>query len=356
MKRGVLRGLRSAGAFSRAANSSWRQERLLILCYHGVSISDEHEWNDSLYITPRRFEQRMEILKKGGYSVLPLGEAIERIRTRSLPARSVALTFDDGTSDFYLEAYPILKSYGFPATVYLTTYYCNYNKPVFTVFCSYLLWKGRHKILDRGEFTGLEQPIDLATPQNRNDAFQAILNYAYRRHLSGEAENSLMQDLAHHLGLSYEDLVRERILHIMRPEDISELISAGIDIQLHTHRHRVPRQQDLFAREIEENRAWILKLGGKPAVHFCYPSGEYHDEFLPWLRQLGVVSATTCVPGLATRRCDPLLLPRLVDVSALCDLEFEGWLSGVASFIPSRRETGRFKGLGRHGRKMAFDK
>ena len=47
-KLSVLRVLRAAGLYSFALRSRWRRERLVILCYHGVSIADEHEWDGAL--------------------------------------------------------------------------------------------------------------------------------------------------------------------------------------------------------------------------------------------------------------------------------------------------------------------
>ena len=55
----------------------------------------------------------------------------------------MSITFDDGTYDFYKQAYPIVKRYGFPVTVYQTTYYSDRGLPVFNLICSYLLWKRR---------------------------------------------------------------------------------------------------------------------------------------------------------------------------------------------------------------------
>ncbi len=336
MKRALLKGMRGARVFELFAGSRWRRDRLLILCYHGVSLLDEHEWDDALYISPGLFESRMATLKNGGYSVLPLGEALARLRAGSLPNRSVTITFDDGVWDFYHQAYPILKKYGFPATVYLTTYYCNYNRPVFTVFCSYLLWKARGKTVEANPSLGLEQKPDLGAAEGRERASEAIVAFANRHGLSGQARDELARELALYLGLPYDELVQKRILHIMRPDEVSELASAGIGFELHTHRHRAPQQQSLFEREIEDNRMWIQKMTGKTAVHFCYPSGESRSEFFPWLQQLGVLSATTCIPGFATSQSDPFLLPRLVDVTSLSDVEFEGWLAGVSSFFPRR--------------------
>jgi len=117
IKLAALGVLRSSGVVTLVPNSRWRQERLLILCYHGISLEDEHLWRPRLYVEPQKMEQRLECLKKGKFSILPLGEALQQLRSGSLPPRSVALTFDDGTYDFFRQAYPLLRSYGFPATV-----------------------------------------------------------------------------------------------------------------------------------------------------------------------------------------------------------------------------------------------
>jgi len=73
------------------------------------------------------------------------------------------------------------------------------------------------------------------------------------------------------------------------------------------------------------------------ARHFCYPSGVYRSEFLPWLREAGVQTATTCDPGLASSRTEPLLLPRLVDTSNLSALDVEGWMAGMSAFFMPRK-------------------
>jgi hypothetical protein len=59
-------------------------------------------------------------------------------------------------------------------------------------------------------------------------------------------------------------------------------------------------------------------------------------EWLPWLAEAGVRSATTGVPGLASPSANPLLLPRLVDSAHLSAVEFQAWLSGVGALLPRR--------------------
>ena len=80
-------------------------------------------------------------------------------------------------------------------------------------------------------------------------------------------------------------------------------------------------------------------------VHFCYPSGDYERMFLPWLADQGVISATTCDPGLASVRSEPLLLPRFIDTTGQTALEFESWLTGVGAMLSLGATTAAFRNL-----------
>jgi peptidoglycan/xylan/chitin deacetylase (PgdA/CDA1 family) len=68
------------------------------------------------------FDQQMRYLKENGYRVISLGELLNFLKYRqALPKRSVAITIDDGYSSAYDIAYPILKRYGFTATLFIYT-------------------------------------------------------------------------------------------------------------------------------------------------------------------------------------------------------------------------------------------
>ncbi len=338
LKQSLLLLTRSLGVMAAVASSRWRRRRLLILCYHGISLDDEHEWDPSLYMSPEQFRARLHRLRAGGYTVLLLDEAVRKLREGRLPPRAVAITFDDGHHDFHERALPILREFGIPVTVYLTTYYCLDQRAVFDMVCGYILWKGRDRIVDGEPFTGAAGPMRLVTEADRRAACDRIHAQVRDRGLSAADKDALAARLAGALGVDWERIRSRRILHIMTPDEVREAAVAGVDIQLHTHRHRTPREPDAFAREIRDNRAAVaeLALPGKPAVHFCYPSGDTDPRFLPWLRDEGVRTATTCEAGLAAPHHDPLLLPRVIDVSTLSDVEFEGWLSGLSSALPRR--------------------
>jgi peptidoglycan/xylan/chitin deacetylase (PgdA/CDA1 family) len=338
VKLAALGMLRSSGAFKLVANSRWRQERLLILCYHGTSLEDEHQWRPALYIRPQTLERRFESLKKGQFAVLPLGDALQRLHSGTLPARSVALTFDDGAYDFFRQAYPLLKHYGFPATVYQTTYYTSFERPVFNLICSYMLWMRRGEIIADGRHLGLPEPLDLRTSLTRLSVMRSLLEIASRENRTGLQKDNLAAQLAGILKIDYDELRAKRILQLMNGSELQEIVKNGIDVQLHTHRHRVPADEALFRKEIQDNRSTIHELTATRPVHFCYPSGIYHAAFLPWLREEGVVSATTCDAGLASPHSDNLLLPRFIDHENRSQSEFESWTTGVGDLLAFRRK------------------
>jgi peptidoglycan/xylan/chitin deacetylase (PgdA/CDA1 family) len=335
-KRGALYLLNGSGVSRLVRGSAWRGSRLLILCYHGISLADEHEWDSSLYMSPSDFDGRLRSIQRSGCAVLPLGDALEQLFANNLREPTVALTFDDGLYDFSQRAYPRLERYGYPATVYLTTYYSEHQQPVFPSYCSYLLWQGRGTVLDAAGITGAREQWNLASGTVRTRALGAIITFAEQERLSAEEKTALARTIAERLGVDHQALVAKRILHLLNAREVGELAAKGVDFQLHTHRHYTPPDRALFLREIRDNRERIRGMTGVEPTHFCYPSGVHGPECLRWLADAGVISATTTEPGLASSRAHPLLLPRLVDTGNVTSAEFEAWLDGVGALLPRR--------------------
>jgi len=336
LKQITLSSLKRVGAFDLLSLTSWRRERLLILCYHGISLEDEHEWYPGLYLTPELFRTRMESLERERCTVVSLQDGVKGLYNGTLPRKSVAITFDDGFHDFHELAFPVLRQHGFPATVYQTTYYTGNRFPVFNLMLDYLFWRAGNRTLDARPL-GIPLTFDL---EQRGRAVDAIERYAFERNYSAAEKDGLAARIADQLDIDYESLRRRRLLHLMTAEQLREVSLAGMEVELHTHRHRTPMDEDLFVREIRDNREALRRYTGTGPLHFCYPSGVHREEFLPWLNEEGVLSATTCDTGMATRSSDRLQLPRLLDGQQIPQQEFESWLAGWSALLP-RRSTDR---------------
>ena len=334
VKTTAMKALRAAGVYSVSATSARRRSRLLILCYHGISLSDEHDWLGFLFISPERFRQRLTCLRDAKANVLPLGEALTRLGNGTLPERSVVITFDDGFYDFKHHAVPMLAEFGFPCTLYFTTYYSGLPFPIINLALDYLMWKCGREAVDVPEASGGFRTLQmrswpLRTWMERQQAKVAFLDYFAAKGLGTIEKNDFARSLSTQFGIDYEALLRSRYGQIMTGDEAAQVARAGIDIQLHTHRHRTPLVRELFVRELRDNEARIEEITGKTPRHFCYPSGHSDPAFLPWLQEFGVQSATTCQRGLASPSDNPLLLPRVLDDSNMDVVEFEGVVSGL---------------------------
>lgn len=95
-----------------------------ILMYH--SIGEEGAaldgYGSKLNVLPATFEKQMKFLKNHNYKVIPLREFIEKVKKgKKIPHKTIAITFDDGLKNNFLNAYPPLKKYNFPATIFAVT-------------------------------------------------------------------------------------------------------------------------------------------------------------------------------------------------------------------------------------------
>ena len=95
-----------------------------ILCYHQFGAGNRAR--NKMEVSQNNFEQQMAWLKDNGYAVISLDDLHEFLNgTGTLPEKAVVITIDDGYRSTYDVAFPILKKYGFPATVYVYSDFVN---------------------------------------------------------------------------------------------------------------------------------------------------------------------------------------------------------------------------------------
>jgi peptidoglycan/xylan/chitin deacetylase (PgdA/CDA1 family) len=338
LKERIVRLSKRAGAIAGVRDSAWRRRRLTVLCYHGVSLADEHEWSPELYMPAEMLAERLHFLRSEGYAILPVGEALDRLYSGTLTERSVSVTFDDGFSDFSQRALPVLREFSAPATVYFTTYYSTARVPVFSPVLSYILWKGRHCTRAAPRIPELSHAIDASSTRGRDTTWKALRTLVDDTRMNVYEQNALAERVATALHVDFAEILARGILQIMPPELAQALPADLVNLQLHTHRHRTATDRASFHREIEENGAIIRALRGTQPVldQFCYPSGHYHREAMGWLAEVGVRYALTCVPGTANSRTHRMIIPRYVDSASQPLPVFESWVSGFADWLPRR--------------------
>lgn len=245
IKSGLLQVVDFAGLNAPILSSSWRARRLAIVGWHGVSNDDEHHWEPALFMPPRALRMRLELLRAMNCNVLPLAEGLARVKEGSLPPRAVCLTVDDGDSSFYLRTWPMLREYGYPATLYWTTADSPVPYATFDPMLSYLLWKGRRSTL------ALQEPAlryDLRDLRERKRAFTAVCELARDGSWAADQKEVLLSELAASLWIDYARIKAKRVLHPISAEEASAMAAEGLDLQPYAQRPAMTRDSGLVHR------------------------------------------------------------------------------------------------------------
>ncbi len=107
---------------------SWDVGGLTATQYQTVPVLTYHRFTtipseaNRMTVIASSFEAQMKYLKDNGYVVIPLAQFVEYLNMKAqLPEKAVVITADDGWESFYLLAFPILKKYGYPSTLFVYT-------------------------------------------------------------------------------------------------------------------------------------------------------------------------------------------------------------------------------------------
>ncbi len=99
------------------------ETQVAVLGYHNFSKT---KTCTEMRMSTADFCRQMQFIKDSDISVISMQDFLEwRHGTRRLPAKCVLITIDDGWKSVYSDAYPVLKAYGYPFTMYLYTRYIN---------------------------------------------------------------------------------------------------------------------------------------------------------------------------------------------------------------------------------------
>lgn len=94
-----------------------------ILTYHNFTKDEGSSYSINII----EFEKQMNYLATHNYSVISLSELLKGLRNGQLPPKPVVITIDDGFKSTFTLAYPVLKKYNFPATLFIYTDFIEKN-------------------------------------------------------------------------------------------------------------------------------------------------------------------------------------------------------------------------------------
>jgi peptidoglycan/xylan/chitin deacetylase (PgdA/CDA1 family) len=279
-----------------------------ILAYHRVA--SHHDFpSDVPLTTTGDFEKQIKYLRRRYrlMSLAELGHALNEGTT--IPSNAAVVTFDDGYKDNYLNAYPILKRYDVPATVFLATGHIDDATMFWWDKVAFALHKTTSETLE------LDQ---LGTYQVRGqeDRSLAARTIAARlKDLPDNGKNRVIEEMVRRLGVDIPSALGKEML--LSWDEIREMAKNGINFGAHTVNHPILTRVSLeqARKEIVESQRRIEENLGQAANTFAYPNGgpgDFNDNIKSILRQNRFVCAVASFPSrLVTPASDPYELGRI---------------------------------------------
>lgn len=276
--------------------------RLTILIFHRVLPRPDPLFPDEPDVA--RFGQQMRWIKQW-FNVLPLSEAVARLRAGALPSRALAITFDDGYADNATIAAPLLQRLGLTATFFVTTGVLGggrmWNDTVIEA-----LRRAPDGPLDLGPL-GLGRFL-LADAASRRVAIERVIGAIKRLPYAERCD--LVERIADTVGVPLPDDL------MMSAAQVRDLITLGMSVGGHTVTHPILRcLSDAAAeQEIARGRDDLVQMTGETIELFAYPNGvpgiDYDARHVAMVRRCGFVAAVSTAHGVATRGADLFQLPR----------------------------------------------
>jgi len=279
--------------------------RLSVLIFHRVTAQADPLFPDDVDV--RRFDQICTWLKRW-FHVLPLDEAVQRLKSKTLPARAAAITFDDGYRDNCEVALPVLQRHDLCATFFIATGFldggCMWNDVVIES-----VRRTNESVIDLRPLgvPGLAQ-IDVRDMRQKRSAIDLVLRSLKYLPLDQRLNAALRMTAL--LG------IRVPMDNMMTSQQVRVLRAAGMQIGAHTVLHPIlAGLSDSAARaEMLQSKQRLEHILSEPVTLFAYPNGRPEQDFtersVEIARDVGFTAAVSTAKGVAHAGTDPLRIPR----------------------------------------------
>ena len=279
-----------------------RGNRLCVVNYHRILAGPDPLLESEPDIAAFRWQ--MALLARC-FNVLPLSQALAALDAGTLPPRAVCITFDDGYRSVHDLALPVLREFGLPATVFVTSGFVGegnmWNDRIIEAVQS--LTEDTLDLSDQGLGS-----YALGSLEARKQTLSRLTEHS--KYLPPAARAALVERLEAMVG---DDLAPGLML---TPQMIRNLQQGGIEIGAHTVTHPIltSLDDDTARLEIATGKADLEEIVGQPVRLFAYPNGkpgkDFDERHAAMVQAAGFAAAFTTLPGPITRGHDRFQLAR----------------------------------------------
>ena len=260
-----------------------------IFTYHKIYSSEDKYFRDGMIIDIETLERQIRFLRDR-YKIISLRSLIKMIKANKLIDRYVCITFDDGYSDNYRYAYPILKKYSCPATIFLTTDPVDHGVP--------LWWDRIDGIIadtfSRDDFLSLTDRSPIASfsrYKNRNSIVNAAVDHVNQ--LDKESRGGFWHEFDQWVSFCG---IKEPVSPMLNWDMVREMSKNGIDFECHTRSHAFVDEMSLsdMENELIGSRDRIREMINQPADILACPRGRImNDEQIRFIQSNFLAVCTT---------------------------------------------------------------
>jgi peptidoglycan/xylan/chitin deacetylase (PgdA/CDA1 family) len=284
-------------------------KRIVILMYHRFSEKTEpFKTRQDIFENQIRFlTKKYRFVSLKDYSDILSGKRM------SLPGNSIILTIDDGYEDNYTFAYPILKKYSIPATIFLAADFVDRKCWLFSDKLQFILKNAKDPVFEFPLGSTIHH-FDVDTFEKWHRTQLTIFNFC--KTLNQDDKERFVSELAKHVRVDVPEKTNGEFSPL-NWNQIREMKIDGVEFGSHTCSH--PILSSLTQKQIEyeviDSRKEIEKNINSEVYSFCYPNGQpadFDNRVVDVLGKAGYSCAVTTVPGYnQSRSVDPFLLRRI---------------------------------------------
>lgn len=310
--------------------SSYSSSTVAILMYHSVMddpVTAELVLGGIAHST-KIFRAQMEIVARDFHPVSMEDVYLFLGGERTLPERSVAVTFDDGYADNYQAATQILTPLGVPAAFYVTVDSIDNQRLPWPARLRYSFltskkesWSDEGKTIPGKVSPGKIWP--LGGKQERNRVFEHASELACR--LSGDHQDEYVASIERELDSTIDHSSAQ---FMMTWSELRTLACNGYIVGSHTLTHPNVAQipEDQMRRELTGAKRRLEQELSASVIHFSYPcpalQPHWSDRTVTATREIGYKTAVTTNPGAVRRNDDPLCLRRIRPTKTVDDFRW----------------------------------
>lgn len=264
-----------------------------IIQYHRIDEPNNYPWS----LSPTRikdFDEEIKYLSQK-YTIISLDKLTQYIHEKKyFPPKTAVITLDDGYKDHYLNAYPLLKKYNIPATIFLTTGRMYSGDLFWSDKVAYAIWNSPYEALKLKELG----TFPLRSTLQRKNTISIIKENI--RVMPNEKKNLIIEKLMRLLSVDIPlELTRKFLLNW---DEAREMSRNKITFGAHTVTH--PKLSTLTLdeakREIVESKKKIEEELNVAVTTFAYPLGrpnDFNDDIMKIVKNSGFTCAVTSYPA-----------------------------------------------------------